>query len=110
MIDAVLNSLKKNKHTMLAMDDNYAPKAWMTARLFSSLNQPLVMVLPDAKKAAAFISDLQFFMPADQQRIIFFPAAITRVPKTFPFIKRHPPQDLRPCSALVKQSGTGFFW
>ena len=75
MIDVVLNSLKKHKHTMLAMDDNYAPKAWMTARLFSSLNQPLVMVLPDAKKAAAFISDLQFFMPADQQRIIFFPGS-----------------------------------
>ncbi|MGM0654388.1 MAG: transcription-repair coupling factor [Thermodesulfobacteriota bacterium] len=75
MIDAILNSLKKNKHTMLAMDDNYAPKAWMTAQLFSSLNQPLVVVLPDTKKAAAFISDLQFFMPTDRQRIIFFPGS-----------------------------------
>jgi len=75
MIDAMLNSLKKNKHTMLAMDDKYAPKAWMTAQLFSSLNQPLVVILSDAKKATAFISDLQFFMPTDRQRIIFFPGS-----------------------------------
>jgi len=75
MIDAILNSLKKNKHTMLAMGDNHAPKAWMIAQMFSQLNQPLVVVLPDAKKAGALISDLQFFMPADRQRIIFFPGS-----------------------------------
>jgi len=75
MIDAILNSLKKSKHTMLAMDDSYAPKAWMIAQLFPRLNQPLVVVLPDAKKAAAFISDLQFFMSTDRQRIIFFPGS-----------------------------------
>jgi Transcription-repair coupling factor (superfamily II helicase) len=60
---------------MLAMDDSYAPKAWMIAQLFPRLNQPLVVVLPDAKKAAAFISDLQFFMSTDRQRIIFFPGS-----------------------------------
>ncbi|EIM63755.1 transcription-repair coupling factor [Desulfobacter postgatei] len=75
MIDAILNSLKKSKHTMLAMNDSYAPKAWMIAQLFPRLNQPLVVVLPDAKKAAAFISDLQFFMSTDRQRIIFFPGS-----------------------------------
>ena len=75
MIDAILNSLKKNKHTVLAMGDNHAPKAWMIAQMFSRLNQPLVVVLPDAKKAGALISDLQFFMPADRQRIIFFPGS-----------------------------------
>lgn len=75
MIDAILNSLKKNKHTILAMGDNHAPKAWMIAQLFCRLNQPLVIVLPDAKKAKGFISDLKFFMPADQRRIIFFPGS-----------------------------------
>jgi transcription-repair coupling factor (superfamily II helicase) len=75
MIDTVLNSLKKSEHTMLAMGDNYAPKAWMIARMFSQLNQPLVVVLPDAKKASALMSDLAFFMPADRQRIIFFPGS-----------------------------------
>lgn len=73
MIDSVLNSLKKNKHTLLAMGDNYAPKAWMISQIFSRLNRPLVVVLPDEKKAAAFISDLQFFMSTDRRRIIFFP-------------------------------------
>nr|WP_319493154.1 transcription-repair coupling factor [uncultured Desulfobacter sp.] len=75
MIDTVLNSLKTNKHTMLAMDDNYAPKAWMVAQMFSQLNQPLVVVLPDAKKARAFMSDLEFFMSDDRERIIFFPGS-----------------------------------
>ncbi len=60
---------------MLAMDDNYAPKAWMVAQMFSQLNQPLVVVMPDAKKARAFMSDLVFFMSADRERIIFFPGS-----------------------------------
>jgi len=75
MIDTTLNALKKNRHTMLAMGNGHAPKAWMTARLFCRLNQPFVIVLPDEKKARAFICDLQFFMPAHRQRIVFFPGS-----------------------------------
>ncbi len=75
MIDDILHSLKKNKHTILAMGDNDAPKAWMVSRLSSRLDQPLVVVLPDAKKAAVLINDLEFFMPDDRQRIIFFPGS-----------------------------------
>lgn len=75
MLDTILDSLKKNSHTMLGMSDNHAPKAWMIAQMFSQLNQPLVVVLPDAKKASAFMSDLEFFMSTDRQRIIFFPGS-----------------------------------
>ncbi|MCG8549554.1 MAG: transcription-repair coupling factor, partial [Desulfobacterales bacterium] len=75
MLDTILDALKKNRHTMLGMADNHAPKAWMIARMFSQLNQPLVVVLPDAKKASAFMADLEFFMSALRQRIIFFPGS-----------------------------------
>ncbi|WP_020587666.1 transcription-repair coupling factor [Desulfobacter curvatus] len=103
MIDAVLNSLKENKYTMLAMGDNYAPKAWMIAQMFSRLTQPLVVVLPDAKKAAAFISDLQFFVSADRQRIIFFPGGHYPGAKNISFHKETSASRL---AALFKISET----
>ncbi len=72
---------------MLAMESTPAPKAWMIARLFSHMNQPLVIVLPDAKKAKDFICDLEFFMPTDRQRIIFFPGSHYPGAKNISFYK-----------------------
>ena len=75
MIETIFTSLKNNRHSLAVMDAGPAPKAWVIAALYQRLDQPLVVVLPDAKKADAFIHDLCFFMPNETDRIVNYPGS-----------------------------------
>lgn len=67
------HSLEHCRKRIVAVQGDGAHKAYFTATLFASLDHPLVVILPDPKKARAFLDDLAFFMPDDEARIIYFP-------------------------------------
>ncbi|HCY83695.1 MAG TPA: transcription-repair coupling factor [Desulfobacteraceae bacterium] len=73
MTDAFFKSLAEERRSIVSMKGDGAPKAWFTAEYFQRQDRPLVMILPDAKAARAFMDDLAFFMPEKEDRIIYFP-------------------------------------
>ncbi len=48
-------------------------KAYLTARMFQDQAAPFVVILPDRKQALGFMEDLDFFMPREKERVIYFP-------------------------------------
>ena len=73
MINDILTPLKKAKRSIVAIDGEGSQKAWFTAQLFEQLDTPLAVILPDQKKALAFLDDLSFFIPEQANEIIYFP-------------------------------------
>ncbi len=73
MTDSIIEPLKESQHSIIAVHGDGSHKAYFTAKLFSTLDHPLVVILPDPKKARVFLDDLAFFMPNDDERIIYFP-------------------------------------
>lgn len=71
MTDPITQLTKVRKSTAV-LPFNPCARAHLAARLYQSGDHPLVAVLPDQKRAEAFIRDLEFFMPEDGQ-ILFFP-------------------------------------
>src|SRR3989339_1838504 len=48
-------------------------KAYLTSQLYKSKKKPFVVILKDINKALSFIEELNFFLPDDNNQIIFFP-------------------------------------
>lgn len=74
MFDNFSNLLfKKNKSTTIAGISG-SRKAYITANLFMISEVPVVVILPDRKKALNFIDELIFFLPSIKNSIIYFPS------------------------------------
>lgn len=48
-------------------------KAYLTALLFEKSNRSMVVVLPTHKEVLRFMEDLSFFMPGDNEAVLYFP-------------------------------------
>ncbi|MDD9305009.1 MAG: transcription-repair coupling factor [Desulfobacter sp.] len=73
MIDSIIQPLVKSRRSIVTMPGDGSHKAWLTARMFSSFDRSMTVVLPDQKQALGFLDDLAFFMPQDLDRVIYFP-------------------------------------
>jgi len=80
--DAVIKGIGRNRSTIIPMGTGGSHKAYLTAKIFDSLESPLMVILADQKQALSFMEDLSFFLPEElakfrkpeeKKEVIYFP-------------------------------------
>jgi transcription-repair coupling factor (superfamily II helicase) len=74
MFDNFSNLLSQKEKSLTLTGITGSRKAYIAANLFLNSDVPLVIILPDRKKALHFIDELDFFLPEVKQSIIYFPS------------------------------------
>ncbi len=73
MTASMIEDINKSDRSIIALGGDGSHKAYLTYRLFCSLATPLVVILSNQKQAINFIQDLNFFMPNEREKILYFP-------------------------------------
>ena len=73
MLHPFIKKLSTSKKTTVITPTQGAHKAYLTAKVFHTLEQSIVVVLKNAAQAHAFMDDLRFFLPKKKNRVLFFP-------------------------------------
>ena len=74
MTGSISKDIHKSSSSIVTMGSDGSHKAYLTARLFQAQPEgPMVVVLADQKQALNFIEDLNFFIPKEKDKIIYFP-------------------------------------
>ena len=73
MLHPFIKKLPTSKKTTVITPTHGAHKAYLTAKVFHTLEQSIVVVLKNAAQAHAFMDDLRFFLPEKKNRVLFFP-------------------------------------
>ncbi|MBU4131543.1 MAG: transcription-repair coupling factor [Proteobacteria bacterium] len=73
MTGSQIQDINKNETSIVTLRGDGSHKAYLTAKLLRSLAAPLVVILADQRQALSFIEDLYFFMPAEKEKILYFP-------------------------------------
>ncbi len=73
MPDPLIQKINKSNRSIITLRGDGAHKAYLTAKLFGSMTDPLVVILPGQKQALRFIEDLFFFMGDEKEKIFYFP-------------------------------------
>jgi len=73
MINKLSTIIKTRKTNLDLTGVNGAEKAYLLAKLFSTSDNPFVVILPSKKDALKFMDDLAFFMPKNNKKVIYFP-------------------------------------
>ncbi|HKK99105.1 MAG TPA: transcription-repair coupling factor [Desulfotignum sp.] len=73
MISPIIDHMQSCDNALVITPKEGAHKAYLTARLFTSISCDMVAVLPDSKSAAQFMEDLLFFLPDQKDAVLFFP-------------------------------------
>ncbi len=70
------NSIPKipNSHNSVVITPtDGSHKAYFTSQLYKSTDVPIVVILKDSAKALSFLNELKFFLPENQDQLVFFP-------------------------------------
>jgi len=73
MLKRLIKEAQNTDNLSVVTRTDGAHKAYLTSRCFSALNVSILVVLQDTKKAIAFIDELNFFLPGQKDKIVFFP-------------------------------------
>ncbi len=73
MIKQLLDTIAKRDTSIDLTGVHGSGSAYITAKLFASNDCSLVVVLPDRKRAMAFMDELEFYLPGGKRRVIYFP-------------------------------------
>ncbi len=73
MIKNIFDIIKTRKTPVDLTGINGSERAYLTARIFSALNCPVIAVLPTKKDALRFMDDLAFFLPEQSSSVFYFP-------------------------------------
>ena len=73
MISPIIDHMQSCDNALVITPKEGAHKAYLTARLFTSISCDMMAVLPDSKSAAQFMEDLLFFLPDQKDAVLFFP-------------------------------------
>lgn len=73
MIKQLLDTIAKRDTSLDLTGVHGSGSAYITAKLFASNDCSLVVVLPDRKRAMAFMDELEFYLPRGKRRVIYFP-------------------------------------
>ena len=73
MIKQLLDTIAKRDTSIDLTGVHGSGSAYITAKLFASNDCSLVVVLPDRKRAMAFMDELEFYLPRGKRQVIYFP-------------------------------------
>ncbi|WP_022668421.1 transcription-repair coupling factor [Desulfospira joergensenii] len=73
MTQSIIHEINQQKSSVIIAGEEGAHKAYLTSRIFRSAGQSLVVVLGDQKTAQAFMEDLKFFLPQEEEAVLYFP-------------------------------------
>ena len=108
MTDSFIQPLVNAKRSIITVRGDGSHKAYVTAKLFSTLDHPLVVVLPDPKSARVFLDDLAFFMPGNDERIIYFPGYNILPFKSLSYHRETSTSRLAALSKIIETGTAGY--
>ena len=73
MSNHLINQIQNSDNSVVITPTDGSHKAYLTSKLYKSMDVSIVVILKDSKKALSFLEELKFFLPKDHDQFIFFP-------------------------------------
>jgi len=73
MSNHLINQIQNSDNSVIITPTEGSHKAYLTSKLYKSMDVSIVVILKDSKKALSFLEELKFFLPDDHDQLIFFP-------------------------------------
>jgi transcription-repair coupling factor (superfamily II helicase) len=69
----LIKQIQNRDKSVIITPTDGSHKAYLTAQLYQSMDDSIVVILKDAKKALSFFNELKFFLPGNHDQLVYFP-------------------------------------
>jgi transcription-repair coupling factor (superfamily II helicase) len=73
MFNHLITKIHSKNNSVVITPTEGSHKAFLTSRLYKTIDNSIVVILKSTKKALSFLEELKFFLPKEHDHIIFFP-------------------------------------